>query len=184
MIKKPQLLSFTFLNNCFAIIMAVVCFILSKLVDLVKKVIFENIVNALDAYIKSIFENGDHLDQCCYTKSIFSIDVNAIKLETCAVCMLPIRIMHYLSSQVDSLHRSLRDDCRKKLVLYMTHQCWVVSQRAVLNTILPTSTVDDVLAVLDFKKKFEAKYFLETTSDWHGKKDLSWCKATLHFLCM
>jgi hypothetical protein len=147
------------------------------------KIRLQNIVNALDAYMKGRFENREHLGKCCYTQPSFAFDRTAGMIDdNCGVCALPLRVMEYLSSEVDPVHRPLMEDCREKLVLYMGHRTRVVNQREGIDAIMSSLTAMDAFIILDFKMKFEAKYFREKTTEWYGKKGLPWHGSMIYSL--
>ena len=62
------------------------------------------------------------------------------------------------------------EDCREKLVLCIGHRTQVVNQREGINAIMSSLVAIDAFLILDFKMKFEARYFREKTTEWYEKR--------------
>ncbi len=140
------------------------------------------IVTCLDAHIKGRFEHASHMGQCNHTKPSFSFDRQAMTThgEPCPICTLIIRVMEYLITQIPEIHHDLLMDCREKLHIYMGHRVRVSNQRSAINDLRSSLDDSEAMIILDFKMKFESKYFREKTSEFYGKKGMTWHGAMVY----
>lgn len=88
----------------------------------------------------------------------------------------------------DSALRALRN-CQKKVQLFMGHKIRVKNQQIAIEKILEemkkelleTGSCTTCLITLDFKMKFDAKYFRELTLMFYGKRGMSWHGAMVQY---
>lgn len=117
-------------------------------------------------------------------------------IASCGSCKHLFYVMDHLKKLVkksqekatDSALRALRN-CKKKVKLFMGHKIRVRNQQLAIEKILEdmkkelidTGTFSTCLITLDFKMKFDAKYFRELTLMFYGKRGMSWHDAMIQY---
>jgi len=129
-------------------------------------------VHALESFIKATLEA--HVSTCDVTSADFAFSSAYSNERTCEVCSLPSRVITSITARVDSQHQVLLSDAMEKLMLYLGHRVRVKNQRDRIDEIMASLSEHEAMVVMDFKMKFESLYFREKTTDFYGKKGLSW----------
>ena len=122
---------------------------------------------------------------------------NGTNPKVCASCKHLFFMLEHLKQMVKkaknnksikSALRALRN-CKKKIKLFMGHKIRVKNQQMEVTKILEdmkkelleNGSCSTCLITLDFKMKFDAKYFREWTLHFYGKRGMSWHGAMIQY---
>ncbi len=134
------------------------------------------IASAVEACVKTVMEKHD----CDVTHPSFAFSRRTSEKKTCDVCSLPQRALEYFKGAVNENHHAILNDATDKLLLYWGHRVRVRNQRSRIDAIMDSLASHEGMIVMDFKMKFESVYFREKTTEFYGKKGLSWHGALLY----
>lgn len=104
----------------------------------------------------------------------------------CKYCMTPFQTLLDIAEAVDDVTSDVRaalDDARERFILFLGHQvrCHVQEKRIhnVFQEVVAGPEMTHAVVLLDFKMKFEPIFFREKSSEFFGKKGISWHGAVV-----
>ena len=152
-------------------------------------------LDAVEEFLKFTYLEHIDIDNDPLHDSTFALETSqslgstgTTRTSNCKLCMIPFQVIcnieDSLSDDKQDLHTVL-EEVKRKISLYMGHQmrCYNQEQRIanIFMDLRKNTSEQKVVILIDYKMKFEAIRFREKTTEFFGKKGMSWHGAVVFY---
>jgi hypothetical protein len=161
---------------------------------------FLNLMNLSKNFLKNQYNSHiERADSCASHGIIYGLDPSADQTNKnmdCNACKFPFyflaelrKIVHESDGEPKSRVLEVLNDCEKKMLLYMAHRVRVLNQQRKIEALHEEMKLDCIskkktekaLLIIDFKMKYESKYYRGKTTEHFGKRGIGWHGIILQY---
>ena len=160
--------------------------IVCTIIDPITKDLAVELLNILEACLKRYIPDHIRTNPCLWVNIDFALcrsNQSNSNMAPCNVCSMPFVIIDRLKRLVDSEYVEMLDDCMLKVKLFIAHCVRSHIQNKRCDQLKNELTQEQALIIIDYKMKFEPMYFREKSSQFYGKKGMSWHGSLLCTKC-